>query len=117
MASPSRTRPAIVVVDDDPPVLRAIERDLRARYGDEFRVVAAPGGEEALELVRQLTVRGSAIGLLVVDQRMPRMTGIEFLVASLELQPDAKRVLLTAYADTEVAIRAINEVRLDQYIL
>ena len=117
MASPSRTRPAIVVVDDDPPVLRAIERDLRARYGNEFRVVAAPGGEEALELVRQLTVRGSAIGLLVVDQRMPRMTGIEFLVASLELQPDAKRVLLTAYADTEVAIRAINEVRLDQYIL
>ena len=117
MANPSRTRPAIVVVDDDPPVLRAIERDLRARYGDEFRVVAAPGGEEALELVRQLTVRGSAIGLLVVDQRMPRMTGIEFLVASLELQPDAKRVLLTAYADTEVAIRAINEVRLDQYIL
>jgi thioredoxin reductase (NADPH) len=117
MASPSRTRPAIVVVDDDPPVLRAIERDLRARYGDEFRIVAAPGGEEALELVRQLTVRGSAIGLLVVDQRMPRMTGIEFLVASLELQPDAKRVLLTAYADTEVAIRAINEVRLDQYIL
>ncbi len=117
MANPSRTRPAIVVVDDDPPVLRAIERDLRARYGDEFRVVAAPGGEEGLELVRQLTLRGSAIGLLVVDQRMPRMTGIEFLVASLELQPDAKRVLLTAYADTEVAIRAINEVRLDQYIL
>ncbi|MEO8245603.1 MAG: FAD-dependent oxidoreductase [Chloroflexota bacterium] len=117
MASPSRTRPAIVVVDDDPPVLRAIERDLRSRYGDDFRIVAAPGGEEALELVRQLTVRGSAIGLLVVDQRMPRMTGIELLVATLELQPDAKRVLLTAYADTEVAIRAINEVRLDQYIL
>ena len=117
MAAPSRTRPAIVVVDDDPPVLRAIERDLRARYGDEFRIVAAAGGEEALEATRQLTVRGSAIGLFVVDQRMPRMTGIEFLVASLELQPDAKRVLLTAYADTEVAIRAINEVRLDQYIL
>ncbi len=79
--------------------------------------MAAPGGEEALEAIRQLTVRGDVIGLMLVDQRMPRMTGIELLVASLELQPDAKRVLLTAYADTEVAIRAINEVRLDHYIL
>lgn len=117
MAAPSRSRPTILVVDDDAPVLRAIERDLRARYGNEYRVVAAGGGEEAIEALRQLTVRGTAVALLVADQRMPRMTGIEVLLASLELQPDAKRVLLTAYADTEVAIRAINEVRLDQYIL
>ncbi|HET7684814.1 MAG TPA: FAD-dependent oxidoreductase [Candidatus Limnocylindria bacterium] len=117
MAAPSRSRPTILVVDDDAPVLRAVERDLRARYGNEYRIVAAGGGEEAVEAIRQLTVRGSAVALLVADQRMPRMTGIEVLLASLELQPDAKRVLLTAYADTEVAIRAINEVRLDQYIL
>ncbi|HET9878163.1 MAG TPA: FAD-dependent oxidoreductase [Candidatus Limnocylindria bacterium] len=122
MATPShgttnRTRPTIVVVDDDPPVLRAIERDLRGRYGDDYRIVAATGGDEALEATRELTVRGTPIALFVVDQRMPRMTGIELLLATLELQPDAKRVLLTAYADTEVAIRAINEVRLDQYIL
>ena len=117
MATPSRNRPTIVVVDDDPPVLRAVERDLRGRYGREYRIVAAGGGDEALEATRELTARGAAIGLFVVDQRMPRMTGIELLLATLELQPDAKRVLLTAYADTEVAIRAINEVRLDQYIL
>jgi thioredoxin reductase (NADPH) len=117
MATPSRNRPTILVVDDDPPVLRAVERDLRGRYGRDYRIVAAGGGEEALEATRELTARGAAIGLFVVDQRMPRMTGIELLLATLELQPDAKRVLLTAYADTEVAIRAINEVRLDQYIL
>lgn len=114
MAAP---RPTILVVDDDPPVLRAIERDLRARYGDDYAIVAASGGEEALEATRELTVRGTPVALLVVDQRMPRMTGIELLLATLELQPDAKRVLLTAYADTEVAIRAINDVRLDHYIL
>jgi thioredoxin reductase (NADPH) len=117
MAAPSRNRATILVVDDDAPVLRAIERDLRGRYGREYRIVAAGGGEEALEATRELTVRGAAIGLFVVDQRMPRMTGIEFLLATLELQPDAKRVLLTAYADTEAAIQAINEVRLDHYIL
>jgi thioredoxin reductase (NADPH) len=104
-------------VDDDAPVLRAVERDLRARYGNDYRVVAANSGAEALEAVRQLTVRGGAIGLFVVDQRMPGMTGIEFLAQALELQPDAKRVLLTAYADTDVAIKAINQIRLDQYIL
>jgi thioredoxin reductase (NADPH) len=98
-------------------VLRAIERDLRARYGKEHRVVAASSGAEALEAVRQLTLRGSVISLFVIDQRMPSMTGIEFLAQAIELQPDAKRVLLTAYADTDVAIKAINEIRLDQYIL
>ncbi len=114
MAGP---KPVILTVDDDVPVLRAIERDLRARYGKDYRVVAAPSGNEALEAVRQLTVRGSAIGLFIVDQRMPVMTGIEFLAQAIELQPDAKRVLLTAYADTDVAIQAINEIALDHYIL
>jgi thioredoxin reductase (NADPH) len=116
MASPS-TKPVILAVDDDAPVLRAVERDLRARYGKDYRIVAAGSGAEALDVVRQLTVRGGAIGLFVVDQRMPGMTGIEFLAQALELQPDAKRVLLTAYADTDAAIRAINQIRLDQYIL
>jgi len=110
-------KPVILAVDDDAPVLRAVERDLRARYGKQYRVVAATSGAEALEVVRQLTVRGGAIGLFVVDQRMPSMTGIEFLAQAIELQPDAKRVLLTAYADTDVAIQAINSIRLDQYIL
>ena len=111
------TKPVILAVDDDLPVLRAVERDLRARYGEQYRIVAASSGAEALEAVRQLTLRGSAVALFMVDQRMPQMTGIEFLVQAVELQPDARRVLLTAYADTDVAIRAINEIRLDHYIL
>jgi thioredoxin reductase (NADPH) len=114
MAGP---KPVILTVDDDVPVLRAIERDLRSRYGADYRVVAATSGQEALEAVRQLTVRGSSIGLFVVDQRMPVMTGIEFLAEAIRLQPDARRVLLTAYADTDVAIQAINQIQLDHYIL
>jgi thioredoxin reductase (NADPH) len=110
-------KPAIIAVDDDLPVLRAVERDLRARYGSEYRVLTAGGGPDALEAVRELTRNGAAVALFVVDQRMPVMTGIEFLREALALQPDAKRVLLTAYADTDVAIRAINEIGLDQYIL
>jgi thioredoxin reductase (NADPH) len=109
--------PAILAVDDDVPVLRAIERDLRARYGSDYRILAAGSGADALEAVRELTRRGDPVALFLVDQRMPMMTGIEFLRDALELQPDAKRVLLTAYADTDVAIRAINEIRLDQYLL
>ena len=110
-------KPAILAVDDDVPVLRAVERDLLARYGAEYRIVAAGSGHEALELVRELTRRGDPVALFVVDQRMPVMTGIELLSEALPLQPDAKRVLLTAYADTDIAIRAINEIRLDQYLL
>jgi thioredoxin reductase (NADPH) len=111
------TKPVILAVDDDLPVLRAVERDLRARYGDRYRIVAANSGHDALEAVRQLTLRGSAVALFMVDQRMPQMTGIEFLVQAIELQADARRVLLTAYADTDVAIKAINDIRLDHYIL
>ena len=110
-------KPAILAVDDDVPVLRAVERDLLARYGSDYRILAAGSGSEALELVRELTRRGDPIALFVVDQRMPTMTGIELLAEALPLQPDAKRVLLTAYADTDIAIRAINEIRLDQYLL
>jgi len=110
-------KPVILTVDDDLPVLRAVERDLRARYGTDYRIVAASSGAEALEAVRQLTLRGSAVALFMVDQRMPKMTGVELLAQTVELQPDARRVLLTAYADTDVAIRAINEIHLDHYIL
>jgi thioredoxin reductase (NADPH) len=108
---------AILAVDDDGPVLRAVERDLRTRYAKDYRIVAAESGAAALEATRQLTLRGTAVALFVVDQRMPVMTGIEFLQEAIELQPDAKRVLLTAYADTEAAIRAINEIHLDHYLL
>jgi thioredoxin reductase (NADPH) len=110
-------KPAILAVDDDAPVLRSVERDLRARYGDDYRVLAAGSGAEALETTRELTRRGDAVALFVVDQRMPTMTGIELLREALPLQPEAKRILLTAYADTEAAIQAINDIRLDQYIL
>lgn len=110
-------KPAILAVDDDAPVLRAIERDLRARYAEEYRIIGAGSGAEALETVRELTRRGDPVALLVVDQRMPVMTGIELLREALQLQPDAKRILLTAYADTGVAIDAINDIRLDQYLL
>ncbi len=110
-------KPAILAVDDDLPVLRSIERDLRSRYATDYRIVAANSGQEALDAAKQLTARGDVVALFLVDQRMPGMSGIELLAATAELQPDAKRVLLTAYADTDVAIRAINEIRLDQYLL
>jgi thioredoxin reductase (NADPH) len=110
-------KPAILAVDDDAPVLRSIERDLRARYGATYRVLAAGSGAEALEATRELTRRGDSVALFVVDQRMPTMTGIELLREALPLQPEAKRILLTAYADTEAAIQAINDIRLDQYVL
>ena len=109
--------PVILVVDDDPQVLRAVERELRGRFGGDYRVVAAGSGTDALDAIRRLTLRGTPVALLVVDQRMPGMTGVELLKSSLVLLPDAKRVLLTAYADTDVAIRAINEIGLDQYLL
>ena len=110
-------KPAILAVDDDAPVLRAVERDLRARYASEYRVIGAGSGNDALETVRELTRRGDPVALFVVDQRMPVMSGIELLREAVALQPDAKRVLLTAYADTDVAIRAINDISLDHYIL
>jgi thioredoxin reductase (NADPH) len=108
--------PVVLVVDDEPAVLRAIERELRGHLGSDYAVVAAESGAAALDTLRRLALRETPVALLLVDQRMPRMTGIELLAAAIELAPDAKRVLLTAYADTDVAIRAINEIRLDQYL-
>jgi thioredoxin reductase (NADPH) len=113
----TRSRPAILVVDDEPAVLAAVARDLRRGFGERYRVVRAGSGEEALEALRELVRRGEQVALLVADQRMPGLSGTEYLVRARELVPTAKRVLLTAYADTQAAIQAINEVSLDYYLL
>ena len=110
-------RPAIVTVDDDPEVLRAIERDLRRKYGEQYRVLRADSGATALTLLEQLKRRGDPVALLLADQRMPGMTGIEFLEQAMAVAPAAKRVLLTAYADTDAAIGAINKVRIHYYLM
>ena len=110
-------RPVLLTVDDDPEVLRAIERDLRSAYGEHYRVLRASSGEAALDILRQLEMRGETVALFLVDQRMPGMTGVEFLEQAIASFPDAKRVLLTAYADTNAAIRAINAVKLDHYLM
>ncbi len=110
-------KPVIWTVDDDPDVLRAVERDLRRQYGDRYRIMAADSGASALAAVQQLKLRNEPVALFLVDQRMPRMSGVEFLEKALELYPDTKRALLTAYADTDAAIRAINHVRIDHYLL
>ena len=112
-----RRRPAIVVVDDEPAVLAAVSRDLRRAFGERYRIVRGGSGDEALELLRELVGRGDQVALLVADQRMPGMAGTDYLVAARQLVPGAKRVLLTAYADTAAAIQAINEVALDYYLL
>ena len=109
-------KPVILAVDDDPQVLRAVERDLRRRYARDYRVLRADSGETALDTLGKLKLRGDPVALFLVDQRMPRMTGVEFLERAIERFPDAKRALLTAYSDTEAAIRAINEVGLDYYL-
>ena len=111
------SKPVLLTVDDDPEVLRAVERDLRRRYGADYRVLRADGGEPALEALEELRRRGDAVALFLVDQRMPRMSGVEFLERAVEVYPDARRALLTAYADTEAAIRAINRAHVDYYLL
>lgn len=111
------TKPVILTVDDDREVLGAIERDLRKQYRSQYRVVSAASAREALDAVRQLKRRGAAVALFLADQRMPEMTGTEFLVEARKLYPDAKKVLLTAYADTDAAIAAINEVELNHYLM
>jgi len=109
-------KPVILAVDDDPQVLRAVERDLRRRYAREYRVLRADSGESALDTLGKLKLRGDPVALFLVDQRMPKMTGVEFLEEAIGRFPDAKRALLTAYSDTEAAIRAINDVGLDYYL-
>jgi thioredoxin reductase (NADPH) len=111
------SKPFILTLDDDTNVLRAVERDLRQQYGSEYRVVRADSGSSALELLNQLKQRDEPSALFLVDQRMPGMSGVEFLDTAVDIYPEAKRVLLTAYADTDAAIRAINDVHIDYYLL
>ena len=115
-STPGR-RPAILAVDDDPAVLAAVARDLRRGFGERFRILRATSGADALELLGELRARGDQVALLIADQRMPGMSGTDYLVEARKLVPEAKRVLLTAYADTEAAIAAINKVALDYYLL
>ena len=110
-------RPTLLSVDDDPQVSAAIARDLRHRYGNEFRVVRASSGAEALEVLTRLELRDEPVALIATDQRMPQMTGIELLTAAKTHAPGVKMLLLTAYADTDVAIQAINGIGLDYYLL
>src|SRR4029079_20812 len=106
-------KPIILAVDDDPGVLAAVVRYLRNHYAAKFDVSRAESGAAALERLRGFKLAGRAVALLLVDQRMPGMTAVELLEQAIQLFPDSKRALLTAYADTEAAIKAINEVRLD----
>jgi thioredoxin reductase (NADPH) len=110
-------RPVILTIDDDPEVLQAIARDLRQQYGDRCRIVRADSGATALETLQQLKLRNETVAIFLVDQRMPQISGVDFLERAIEHFPDAKRVLLTAYADTDAAIQAINSARLDYYLL
>ncbi|MPY59767.1 FAD-dependent oxidoreductase [Streptomyces spongiae] len=114
-AGPARN--VILTVDDDPGVSRAVARDLRRRYGESYRIVRAESGESALEALRELKLRGDQVAVLLADYRMPQMNGIEFLEQALDVYPRARRVLLTAYADTNAAIDAINVIDLDHYLL
>src|SRR5215212_1344400 len=113
----SAEKPVILAIDDEPAVLGAVARDLRREYGERYRIRGAESGAAALELLRQLKLRNVPVALLLVDQRMPLMSGVGFPAKAIELYPEAKRVLLTAYADTEAAIRAINEVGLNHYLM
>jgi thioredoxin reductase (NADPH) len=110
-------KPALFAIDDEPEVLGAVDRDLRHRYGQEYRVLRSDSGVSALDALKQLKLRGEPVALFLVDQRMPHLTGVQFLEEAIALFPEAKRVLLTAYADTDVAIQAINTIRLDHYLM
>lgn len=110
-------KPTLLTVDDDPDVLRSLERDLKHHYSEDFRVLRAESGATALEILKKIKERNDAVALLLVDQRMPQMDGVSFLSEAIKLFPDARRVLLTAYADTEAAIVAINRAHVHQYLL
>ena len=110
-------RPVILTVDDDSAVSSAISRDLADHYGGDYRVIGVTSGAEALDVLARLALRDEPVALIASDQRMPRMTGTELFAASRVHAPDAKLLLLTAYADTDVAIAAINDIGLDYYLL
>ncbi|RPI87845.1 MAG: response regulator [Chloroflexi bacterium] len=110
-------KPVIMIVDDEPQVVNSVERDLRTHYRDEYRIVKALSGKEALEGARELKRRGTPLALFLVDQRMPEMTGTELLAETLKMSPESKKVLLTAYSDTQAAIDSINRVGLDYYLM
>ena len=110
-------KPIILAVDDDPSVLRAVVRDLRARYRQDYRIMSTTSANEALMTLKDLYNKGEAIALFISDQRMPEMLGVEFLESAKKVYPEAKRVLLTAYSDTDAAIKAINDVQLDYYLM
>ena len=110
-------KPILLSVDDDSDVLRAIERDLRSQYGADYRVIGSDSPERALDILKQLKVRNDSVALLLADQRMPRMNGVEFLQEGMRIFPDAKRALLTAYADTNAAISAINEANINYFFM
>ena len=116
-ASARPRKPVMMTIDDDPSVSRAVARDLRRNYGEDHRIVRAESGADALETLKELKLRGEAVAMLIADYRMPKMSGIEFLEQAMDLYPAARRVLLTAYADTHAAIDAINVVDLDHYLL
>jgi thioredoxin reductase (NADPH) len=110
-------KPILLTVDDDPDVLRAIERDLRSQYGAEYRVISSESPLAALDLLKQLKVRNDGVALLLADQRMPHMDGVGFLQAARQIYPNSKRALLTAYADTNAAINAINQASIDYFFM
>lgn len=109
--------PFIIIVDDDLHVLRAIQRDIRNNYRDDYRIVATESANEALELIKDLKLKNETVALFISDQRMPEMEGIEFLQKTREIYPEAKCVMLTAYSDIEAAIKAINDIKLDYYLM
>ena len=111
------SKPVLLTVDDDPGVSRAVARDLRRRYAQDYRIVRAESGPQALEALREIKLRGDMVAVLLADYRMPEMSGLEFLEQAMDLFPQARRALLTAYADTDAAIQAINVVDLDHYLL
>jgi thioredoxin reductase (NADPH) len=117
MATDAERKPILLTVDDDPGVSRAVARDLRRQYGEGYRVVRSESGPDALKALRELKLRGDPVAVLLADHRMPDMTGVEFLEEAMDLFPQARRALLTAYADTDAAIEAINVVDLDHYLV
>src|SRR5919106_374566 len=117
METDTDRKPILLTVDDDPGVSRAVARDLRRQYGEDYRVMRTESGPQALETLRELKLRGDLVAVLLADHRMPDMSGLEFLEEAMDLFPNARRALLTAYADTDAAIEAINVVDLDHYLL